>query len=150
MNDVDTTTLLSFTKPGIKKIKTFAKTKNAAILLTKVFFFLYLENMVIFHTNMLFMHIKGLLFFNKLIYLNFFSQFCPGWVVQLVGAWSLTPQGCGFHPGCKGGNQLMFLSHTEASLSLPLPSSLSKISKHIFGWRLNFFLSFNFWYAKYQ
>ena len=118
---------------ALKKLRHLQKQKTLPFFSLRFFFFLYLENMVIFHTNMLFMHIKGLLFFNKLIYLNFFSQFCPGWVVQLVGAWSLTPQGCGFHPGCKGGNQLMFLSHTEASLSLPLPSSLSKISKHIFG-----------------
>ena len=63
----------------------------------------------------------------------------PGWVAQLVGASSYTPEVCGFDPWSRhiprlwvqspvkvhtGGNQLMFLS---------LPSSLCKINKHVLG-----------------
>ena len=65
-------------------------------------------------------------------------------VAQLVGTLSRTPKGWGFDSWSghipklwvqylvmvrMGGNQLMFLS---LSLCLSLPSSLSKINKHIF------------------
>ena len=71
-----------------------------------------------------------------------------GWVAQLfehcpvhqMVAGSIPSQdtslGYGFDPWsghiCRS-NQLILLSHTDVSLSLFLPSSLSKINKHILG-----------------
>ena len=76
-------------------------------------------------------------------------MFSPGWVAQLVGALSYTSKGCRFDsrsghiprlikvfisgPGVYGGNQLMFLSHVNDSLSLPpsahpLPLSLKSVN----------------------
>ena len=69
----------------------------------------------------------------------------PGQVAQLVGASSCTPKGCGFKSwsghiarlrvqspvgACTRGNQLTFLSHIYVSLSLSLPSTVSRISEH--------------------
>ena len=66
----------------------------------------------------------------------------PGWVVQLVGASSCTPEGYRFHSWsgriprlrvqslvemCTGGNRLIFLSHINVSLSLSLSLSLSPL-----------------------
>ena len=84
-----------------------------------------------------------------------------GWVAQLPRALARTPTGYGFNPSSKhiprlyvrspirarmGGNPSMFLSHISVSLSLP--SSLSKI--HILWWGFkkkvymsNFFLFSN-------
>ena len=71
----------------------------------------------------------------------------PGWMAQLVGVLSHTPESCWFDfwlehmPGlwvrfpvwvCMGGSWLTFLSHIDVSLSLsPTSPSLSKINKNI-------------------
>ena len=80
-----------------------------------------------------------------------FVHFDPGWVAHLVRASPCMPAGCRFEPwsghiprlwvrtpvgACKGGNQSMFLSHIYVSLFLSLPSSFSKIYKHILSWGL--------------
>ena len=62
-----------------------------------------------------------------------------GRVAQLIGASSYTSKGCSFNPwsGHIPGLWVwspMLLSHTDVSLSLSSPSSLSKINKHILGW----------------
>ena len=65
-----------------------------------------------------------------------FNELQPGWVAQLVGASSCTPESCRFSSlprriprpwvqslvwACAGGNQLMLLSYTSVSLSLSVP-----------------------------
>ena len=79
------------------------------------------------------------------------SDFCifysPGQVAQLLGAFSDTPNVGGFIPSqgtylvgvCVGGNQSMFLSQVDVSLSLTLSHflfPLSKINKCILEWVL--------------
>ena len=58
--------------------------------------------------------------------------------------------GCGFGPqsGCMRGNQSMFLSHINLSVSLSLSSPLSQINKHVLGWglkKIKIKLYFYFW-----
>ena len=47
---------------------------------------------------------------------------CPGWVAQLVGAWSRMPKGCGFDPWTGHVREAIgwcfFLSHIDISFSL--------------------------------
>ena len=80
---------------------------------------------------------------------------CPSQVAQFIGALFCMPKGCRFASqsdhiprlwvqsrvrACTGGNQRMFLSHFDFSLSHSLslspPSTLSKINKHILRWGL--------------
>ena len=66
--------------------------------------------------------IKGILQQEDITLLNIHAL-CPGWVPQLVGALSRAPERLwvwypvGEH---KGGNQSLFLSHINVSLSLSL------------------------------